>query len=416
MLDRSCCGMRRLSARPKVITNADLEPDRRYHRRVDHAAHRHPPAPHRRRRRAHLRPRRRARRGAALADAGADGRPTSTSSSWRPRRPTTPSRPPRSRVQQKLGMHHGAAFDIQAVCSGFVFALTTADAHDQGRPGQAGAGDRRRNLLAHPRLDRPRDLRAVRRRRRRRGARGRAQPASDRPRHPRRQPPLRRPLQGQALCRRRPVDDRHRRASAHGRARGLQPRRRHDHRRHRGNLRRDRLSPPTTSTGSCRIRPTCASSTRRAKKLGIAEREGDPHRRPPRQHLGRLDPAGALRRRRATAASSAATLSCSRRWAAASPGARCSCAGRQSRGAPAARPGSGKKEPRSGRRRGGNQAKAPRSAGGAAGPSRSRGSVSSGLAEARLRRDRDRAKPAGRRQPGSGRRQTLPEHGGPRRG
>jgi len=31
-------------------------------------------------------------------------------------------------VQEKLGMTHGAAFDIQAVCSGFVFALTQADA------------------------------------------------------------------------------------------------------------------------------------------------------------------------------------------------------------------------------------------------------------------------------------------------
>jgi 3-oxoacyl-[acyl-carrier-protein] synthase-3 len=31
-------------------------------------------------------------------------------------------------VQQKLGMNHGAAFDLQAVCSGFVFALTTTDA------------------------------------------------------------------------------------------------------------------------------------------------------------------------------------------------------------------------------------------------------------------------------------------------
>lgn len=32
-------------------------------------------------------------------------------------------------VQQKLGMHHGAAFDIQAVCSGFVYAVATADAY-----------------------------------------------------------------------------------------------------------------------------------------------------------------------------------------------------------------------------------------------------------------------------------------------
>ncbi|MBI1262399.1 MAG: beta-ketoacyl-ACP synthase III [Rhizobiales bacterium] len=30
-------------------------------------------------------------------------------------------------VQAKLGLHHGAAFDIQAVCSGFVYGLTIAD-------------------------------------------------------------------------------------------------------------------------------------------------------------------------------------------------------------------------------------------------------------------------------------------------
>ena len=32
-------------------------------------------------------------------------------------------------IQQRLGIHHGFAFDLQAVCSGFVFAVTTADAH-----------------------------------------------------------------------------------------------------------------------------------------------------------------------------------------------------------------------------------------------------------------------------------------------
>jgi 3-oxoacyl-[acyl-carrier-protein] synthase III len=31
------------------------------------------------------------------------------------------------RIQSALGINHGAAFDIQAVCSGFIFALTTAD-------------------------------------------------------------------------------------------------------------------------------------------------------------------------------------------------------------------------------------------------------------------------------------------------
>lgn len=30
-------------------------------------------------------------------------------------------------VQAELGLHHGAAFDVQAVCSGFVYALTIAD-------------------------------------------------------------------------------------------------------------------------------------------------------------------------------------------------------------------------------------------------------------------------------------------------
>ncbi|MEM8750920.1 MAG: beta-ketoacyl-ACP synthase III [Pseudomonadota bacterium] len=30
-------------------------------------------------------------------------------------------------IQQRLGMKHGAAFDLQAVCSGFVFAMTTAN-------------------------------------------------------------------------------------------------------------------------------------------------------------------------------------------------------------------------------------------------------------------------------------------------
>ena len=30
-------------------------------------------------------------------------------------------------VQARLGIHHGAAFDVQAVCSGFVYALATAD-------------------------------------------------------------------------------------------------------------------------------------------------------------------------------------------------------------------------------------------------------------------------------------------------
>jgi len=50
------------------------------------------------------------------------------------------------KVQANLGMERGAAFDVQAVCSGFVYAL----------------------ILDPLRLDRPHDKRALRRRRRRR--------------------------------------------------------------------------------------------------------------------------------------------------------------------------------------------------------------------------------------------------------
>ncbi|WP_352591233.1 beta-ketoacyl-ACP synthase III [Mesorhizobium caraganae] len=35
-------------------------------------------------------------------------------------------------IQNRLGMHHGFAFDMQAVCSGFVYAVTTADLYIRG--------------------------------------------------------------------------------------------------------------------------------------------------------------------------------------------------------------------------------------------------------------------------------------------
>ncbi|NMG38624.1 beta-ketoacyl-ACP synthase III [Chelativorans sp. ZYF759] len=35
-------------------------------------------------------------------------------------------------IQQRLGMTHGFAFDMQAVCSGFVYAVNTADLHIRG--------------------------------------------------------------------------------------------------------------------------------------------------------------------------------------------------------------------------------------------------------------------------------------------
>jgi 3-oxoacyl-[acyl-carrier-protein] synthase-3 len=63
---------------------------------------------------------------AALADAGLDAQAidlivlaTSTPDNTFPATAVA--------VQNALGIHHGAAFDLQAVCSGFVFALATAD-------------------------------------------------------------------------------------------------------------------------------------------------------------------------------------------------------------------------------------------------------------------------------------------------
>ena len=63
---------------------------------------------------------------AALADAGIDAQSidlivlaTSTPDNTFPATAVA--------VQAALGIHHGAAFDLQAVCSGFVFALATAD-------------------------------------------------------------------------------------------------------------------------------------------------------------------------------------------------------------------------------------------------------------------------------------------------
>jgi 3-oxoacyl-[acyl-carrier-protein] synthase-3 len=63
---------------------------------------------------------------AALADAGIDAQSidlivlgTSTPDNTFPATAVA--------VQAALGIHHGAAFDLQAVCSGFIFALSTAD-------------------------------------------------------------------------------------------------------------------------------------------------------------------------------------------------------------------------------------------------------------------------------------------------
>jgi 3-oxoacyl-[acyl-carrier-protein] synthase III len=63
---------------------------------------------------------------AALADAGVDAQSidlivlaTSTPDNTFPATAVA--------IQNALGIHHGAAFDLQAVCSGFIFAIATAD-------------------------------------------------------------------------------------------------------------------------------------------------------------------------------------------------------------------------------------------------------------------------------------------------
>ena len=129
-------------------------------------------------------------------------------------------------------------------------------------PGQERAGDRRRDLLAHPRLDRPQHLRAVRRRRRRGGAAGgRGQGRQDRPGHPLDAPVLRRRALRAALCRWRPVGDPDHRPCEDGRARGLPPRGGQPGGRDRRRHRRQPHHGGTRSTGWCRTRPTGASST-----------------------------------------------------------------------------------------------------------------------------------------------------------
>ena len=70
-----------------------------------------------------------------------------------------------------LGIHDCVAFDVHAVCTGFLYALSVADSMLRSGTGRQGAGDRRRNVQPDPRLGGPRDLRPVRRRRRRAGAR-----------------------------------------------------------------------------------------------------------------------------------------------------------------------------------------------------------------------------------------------------
>ena len=91
-------------------------------------------------------------------------------------------------LQSKLGVKGSAAFDVQAVCSGFVYGLAGGQLHQGQEQHEKSPGRRRRSVLAHPRLERPRHVRALRRRSRRSGACGGKQARRARASARRRQP------------------------------------------------------------------------------------------------------------------------------------------------------------------------------------------------------------------------------------
>ena len=106
---------------PTTISRGPVDDERR----VDRRAHRHSRAPHRGRRRDR-------RAISRLHAAGAHSRPRARGRRRRPhhRRDLHPGHGiPSSAclLQAKLGIRRGAAFDVQAVCAGFTYALATAD-------------------------------------------------------------------------------------------------------------------------------------------------------------------------------------------------------------------------------------------------------------------------------------------------
>ena len=69
-------------------------------------------------------------------------------------------------------MTRGAAFDVQAVCSGFIYGLSVADNFIRGGQAKTVLLIGAETMTPAAGLDRPHHLRAVRRRRRRGGAAG----------------------------------------------------------------------------------------------------------------------------------------------------------------------------------------------------------------------------------------------------
>ena len=155
----------------RVVTNAGTRRQGGHFRRMDPPAQRNHAALHRGRRRDDLDAGDRGRRGGAP-----------------PRRPQGRRHRSDHRRDRDAGLHLSGGRDpgpgqsrhhpraslstCRRSARGFVFARDDRRQVPALRLAQAGAGYRRRDLLAHPRLERPHDLRAVRRRRGRDGARG----------------------------------------------------------------------------------------------------------------------------------------------------------------------------------------------------------------------------------------------------
>ena len=167
----SRAGHRQLSAvrarHESGIGGPSREAGRRDERRMDRRAHRHPRASLRRAGRRRPAISRSSRRSEAIEAAGIDPQSidliivaTSTPDFVFPSTACL--------LQNKLGItNNGAAFDVQAVCSGFAYAVATADSFIRSGHASHRARRRRRDVLAHSRFQRPHHLRAVRRRRRR---------------------------------------------------------------------------------------------------------------------------------------------------------------------------------------------------------------------------------------------------------
>ena len=219
-------------------------------------------APHRGRRRDDVGSRHQGRARRALADAGleagdidlivcATSTPDYTFPSTATHDPGGPRHQPRRRLRPPGGLHG--------------LRLRRCDRRQVPdlRLAQARARHRRRDLLAHPRLERPHHLRAVRRRRRRRRARGAAR-ARARPPIAAFSPRICAPTAATATSststagRARPRP----RASCRWRAGRSSGSRSAWSRTSSGMPSRRPARPPTTSTGSCRTRPTGASSPR----------------------------------------------------------------------------------------------------------------------------------------------------------